>query len=413
VFLNLGLDISIVDDSGRGLEHYACAGGSFVIARELDNIGAKWRRSQSRGPAHFPAEYAAAFGNLAVMQWLWTKGDLLGVPRVGWSAPGRGEVRMLMSNAPSQCCRDPQILLAAAGHGHSSVVEFLLNHVKVPFGKAGVKGATALHVACRGGHESTAAVLINSGADVSGIMERQRLGVTYEVTPLGEAARAGSLGCARMLLERVSDDAGNPHPVALAAAAGHADVVSLLMEKWPDVNADDAFTAALLMGHTRLARRFEGRSQVTASDWLLTLLPGSGLNLVTNDALKNWLTDDKVRRLYRDREGQAYLKRIAAMGFPTREQSECYAKEAVRAGISPRIASQLRSKGIRASRVCPPYVCYWRLEKLVKLLGPFESLDADPYDLAEGGWGELVLLGAPLRWRRMRTGRSIFISWSE
>jgi hypothetical protein len=76
--------------------------------------------------------------------WLWTRGALLAKPQVGWTA-GRG-------------C-DPDVLCAAALHGHTAVVRLLVKEVGLKFCKNPTT-ASAVSNACSNGHDETLATLI-------------------------------------------------------------------------------------------------------------------------------------------------------------------------------------------------------------------------------------------------------------
>jgi hypothetical protein len=79
--VNLGFNPRPPDRRGRMAVHFACVGGILDIIRELDNLGVVWTHASRDGT---PAELAARFGRLPVLQWLWTKGALLADPVVGW-----------------------------------------------------------------------------------------------------------------------------------------------------------------------------------------------------------------------------------------------------------------------------------------------------------------------------------------
>jgi hypothetical protein len=53
----------------------------FDVLRELDNLGVDWKGMSRDGT---PAELAARFGHLPVIQWLWIKGAVMVNPAVGW-----------------------------------------------------------------------------------------------------------------------------------------------------------------------------------------------------------------------------------------------------------------------------------------------------------------------------------------
>ena len=89
-------------------------------------------------------------------------------------------------------------------------------------------GFTPLHGAIFGGHESTARLLLEHGAD----LEATSTGEVAQVRPLGTAAFTRSVALGRILLEAGADpDAKNP--------SGHTAMDSAL------VNGDEAFVSLL------------------------------------------------------------------------------------------------------------------------------------------------------------------------
>jgi hypothetical protein len=139
VFGDLGFDHSVKDGIGRTLGHFACAGGNFEVVRELDSLGFDWTQSHSAENAvvpHYAAEYAAAFGHLHILQWLWTKGYLRAEPMEGWWLGDYRAVREVdclfaWRGGVAPACGWSCILLAAADGGHAEVVRFLICEVGI------------------------------------------------------------------------------------------------------------------------------------------------------------------------------------------------------------------------------------------------------------------------------------------
>ena len=68
--------IKKTDDFGRSIIHFACAGGSLKIIRELDQSGYSFDIKDKEGC--LPSHYAAMSGHIDVIKYLWAKGaDLL------------------------------------------------------------------------------------------------------------------------------------------------------------------------------------------------------------------------------------------------------------------------------------------------------------------------------------------------
>jgi uncharacterized protein len=95
-------------------------------------------------------------------------------------------------------------------------------------------GFTPLHLACFSGGEEAAALLIARGGPLEAVATNSRA----QVRPLGTAAFARALGCARLLLEAGADpDGSGPHgftPLHAAAANGDAGLARLLLAHGAD-----------------------------------------------------------------------------------------------------------------------------------------------------------------------------------
>jgi hypothetical protein len=194
---------------------------------------------------------------------------------------------------------------------------------------------------------------------------------------------------------------GDPHAIALAAAAGHADVVRLLMGKWQGAETDEAYTAALLLGHASVIRQLEGRSRLVSSGWLLALVPCLDIDVVKSVVLERGLTEDGMRLLAAHPSGRAVIRRLAALNFATRESAEFYLREFCWEFVPREVVPQLRSMGVRPGYSGIRQWSHRRHGELVELFGPFASWNEDPfYVLGSWHWADLVKAGVPLRWSR-------------
>jgi hypothetical protein len=115
---------------------------------------------------------------------------------------------------------DPDVLCAAALHGHSRVLKLLVESVGIKFNaELGKQGESAVSSACQNGHDEILEVLFELGAHVN-------------ETALSAAIRSGSLKCVEWLLKRkVKVDS---KIVELATACGHTDVLGRIVRVCSD-----------------------------------------------------------------------------------------------------------------------------------------------------------------------------------
>jgi ankyrin repeat protein len=163
-------------------------------------------------------------------------------------------------------------VMVAARSGHAAVVELLIDKGANVNAKA-ARGQTALMWAVAQKHANVVKVLLTHGADVHarsdvwsqvmavpphGRPEYNRTIPHGGDTPLMFAARAGDLASARLLIAagaNVDDqDAWGVSATALAAHAGHGELVELLLEHGADPDASAAGFSAL---HAAIMHRDE------------------------------------------------------------------------------------------------------------------------------------------------------------
>jgi ankyrin repeat protein len=141
----------------------------------------------------------------------------------------------------SKDCGTP--LLCAAGNGHVSVVQLLLEH-NAAIDSRNDRGQTPLAVAAIDGHESVVCLLLQHNASVNSSDNKGR-------TALAHAAENGHEPTVRILLDNAADieirnDLGD-NPLSMAAKKGHETVVQLLLERGAAVDVRNNISQTPLM----------------------------------------------------------------------------------------------------------------------------------------------------------------------
>jgi hypothetical protein len=195
---HLSADPKAVDKRGLTVAHFACAGGLMDMVREVDHFMGADLGTVSRDGT--PAKFACEFGRDEVVMSLWTKGNLLASPPVGWlSEPGG----------------DADVLCAAALNGHLRVLQILHDDVGLRFASPLCETApSAVTSACRNGHDAV-------------LDEIHRRGAQVPQSALPVAIKSGSFRCVDWLLSH--GVAVSPEIVELAVSCGHSDVLARLL----------------------------------------------------------------------------------------------------------------------------------------------------------------------------------------
>lgn len=125
-------------------------------------------------------------------------------------------------------------LVQAAGAGNVEDARFFLQRDPKAVNQPGDQGMFPIHAAANHGHSKVIQVLLQAGADVNTPHEKVR------ATPLQYAAASGHLEAVRTLLAAKAnvnaEDTQGRTPLMWAASKGHGQVVEELLNRGADVN---------------------------------------------------------------------------------------------------------------------------------------------------------------------------------
>ena len=224
ILLDLGADVNLACGYYGSALQAAAAAGRAEEVQLLIEYGAN---VNARGGAQGSALIAAAEG------------------------AHKAVVQMLLENGadPNACGSDgmESALHAAAARGHSSVVALLIDAGSDPNAKHG-GNESSLTAAARGGHEDAAELLVRAGANVE---SKDSSGVIQD-SALHAAVQNGYIAVVELLLRRRltdinSKDQKGQSPLMKAAACGHTQIVSMLLNKGASIRAVDSNGSTALM----------------------------------------------------------------------------------------------------------------------------------------------------------------------
>lgn len=228
------------DNHHRSPIHFACAGGSLNIIRELYQAGFDLNASDYEGC--LPSHYSAMAGTTDALKYLWSKGaDVLKA----------GSYRSITP------------LHFACLYGNLDTVKFICEEVDKENSKQNYSGTSPLHMACEGGHVDIVDYFLASKNE--NIKKQIKQLDCESRTPLVVACQNGSLECVKSLFkDKNAKKSLNPQhrkhaPLIDAAAGGYADIVKFLTaQKEIDLKSKNskkisALEAAILNGHCKVA----------------------------------------------------------------------------------------------------------------------------------------------------------------
>jgi ankyrin repeat protein len=265
--------VNVPEADGTTALHWAVRADEVDMARLLVGAGANANAANRYGLT--PLSLAAANANGVMVKLLLDAG-----------ADAKATIR-----------QGETVLMAAARTGNPDAVALILSHGADVNAREETLGENALMWAAAENHPEAVKLLVDRGADVNArssniAWSKDRFGLEGVLTilphgrwtPLMYAARQGSLGAARALVDAGATlnliDPDGTTAMVVAIINGHYDVAAMLAEKGADPNiADTAGTAALYAAvdmntlgevYGRPARK--STSQVSALDLMKVLL---------------------------------------------------------------------------------------------------------------------------------------------
>ncbi|XP_074025599.1 zinc-RING finger and ankyrin repeat domain-containing protein rolling pebbles isoform X3 [Leptinotarsa decemlineata] len=218
LLLEFGADVELTNSQGCTALSLASAKGHCDVVRQLIAAGASPGHADTAG--YCPLVHAARNGCLNVVGYLLA---------CDWIIKNPEDVEL--ADAAQQA------LVAAAGQGHTEIVEYLLDMAEVNVDlQDSIAGETALTIASANGCHTVCSALINRGANISTTNKKG-------LTPLLLAVKEGHWAVAERLIQNYAAieqcDSVERSPLMIAAAEGHLGIIELLLDRGADINKED------------------------------------------------------------------------------------------------------------------------------------------------------------------------------
>lgn len=231
LLLEFGADVELANSQGCTALSLSSARGHCDVVRQLIAAGASPGHADTGG--YCPLVHAARNGFLNVVGYLLA---------CDWISKNEEDVPI---DVAAQ-----QALIAAAGQGHSEVVEYLLDMAEVNINNPdnitgnvyllyqigilyfckifNISGETALSVASSNGCHGVCSVLINRGANICTTNRK-------DLSPLLLAVKEGHWAVAERLIQNHAAieqcDSTGRSPLMIASSEGHLGIIELLLDR--------------------------------------------------------------------------------------------------------------------------------------------------------------------------------------
>ena len=210
LLLEFGANVELTNNQGSTALSLASAKGHCDVVRQLIAAGASPGHADATG--YCPLVHAARNGCLNVVGYLLA---------CDWIIKSSDDVELTEAAQ--------QALIAAAGQGHTEIVEYLLDMAEVNAdSNDSLTGETALTIAATNGCVNVCSTLISRGASIT-VTNRK------DMSPLLLAVKEGHWAVTEKLLQNNAAleqcDSNGKSGIMLAASEGHVGIIELLMDK--------------------------------------------------------------------------------------------------------------------------------------------------------------------------------------
>lgn len=281
ILLSQGADVNVINShNGETPLIAAVKNRDLSLSKKLLDAGARLDQADNEGATP--------------LVWSCRKGDIT-------------LTRLLVGKSGSRNAGEiSAAIIAAAGYGHSSLVDYLLAQGGSIESRS-ARGETPLIVASRFGHLDTVQLLLEKGANVNARDVDDARALTW-------AARLGHTDVATLLVSKGADinavDVNAAAALTWAARLGHTDIVSMLLKSGAVLALADS------QGFTPLAHAVRlGHADVVKM--LLTRSLAIGYPLSGNEHLMYWaaLQNDIAEQLYLagTEDKQAYSRDVVSI----------------------------------------------------------------------------------------------------
>ncbi|KAG5879492.1 hypothetical protein JTB14_026360 [Gonioctena quinquepunctata] len=218
LLLEFGADVELTNSQGCTALSLASAKGHCDVVRQLIAAGASPGHADTAG--YCPLVHSARNGYLNVVGYLLA---------CDWIIKNPDDVELAEAAQ--------QALVAAAGQGHTEIVEYLLDMAEVNVDlQDSIAGETALTITSANGCHTVCSALISRGANISTTNKKG-------LTPLLLAVKEGHWAVAERLIQNYAAieqcDSVERSPLMIASAEGHLGIIELLLDRGADINKED------------------------------------------------------------------------------------------------------------------------------------------------------------------------------